>query len=156
MAYIEKSVHIDRPVRSVYGQWTQFEEFPRFMEGVKAVHQLDDRHLSWRADIGGREESWDAEIMHQEPDSRIAWRNTSGPYNAGLVSFEPDEGGTRVTLRIDYEPSGLLEKIGDALGFVARRVEGDLDRFRRFIEERGEPTGAWRGEINTTSRTGQL
>jgi uncharacterized membrane protein len=156
MAYIEKSCHIERPLRTVYDQWTQFEEFPRFMEGVKEVRQLDDRHLHWRADIGGKEESWDAEIMHQEPDSRIAWRNTSGPYNAGLVTFQPDEGGTRVTLRIDYEPSGVLEKIGDALGFVSRRVEGDLERFKRFIEERGEPTGAWRGEINANAHTGHV
>jgi uncharacterized membrane protein len=156
MAYIEKSIHIDRPLRTVYDQWTQFEDFPRFMEGVKEVRQLDDEHLHWRADIAGKEESWDAEIMHQEPDSRIAWRNTSGPYNAGLVTFRPDEGGTAVTLRIDYAPSGVLEKIGDALGFVSRRVEGDLERFKHFIEERGEPTGAWRGEINAQSHTGDL
>ena len=156
MAYIEKSCHIERPLRTVYDQWTQFEEFPRFMEGVKEVRQVDDRHLHWRADIGGREESWDAEIIHQEPDSRIAWRNTSGPYNAGLVAFQPDEGGTRVTLRIDYEPNGMLQKIGDALGFVSRRVEGDLDRFKRFIEERGEPTGGWRGEINANAQTGHI
>jgi uncharacterized membrane protein len=156
MAFIEKSIHIDRSVRAVYDQWTQFEEFPRFMEGVKEVHQVDDRHLHWRADIGGKEESWDAEILHQEPDGRIAWRNTTGPYNAGLVTFQPDEGGTQVTLRIDYEPNGFVEKIGDALGFVSRRVQGDLERFKTFIEERGEPTGSWRGEINTQAHTGHL
>ncbi len=156
MAYIEKSIHVDRPLRTVYDQWTQFEEFPRFMEGVKEVHQLDERRLHWRAEIGGKEESWEAEITHQEPDSRIAWRNTSGPYNAGLVSFQPDEGGTHLTLRIDYEPQGLVEKIGDALGFVSRRVEGDLQRFKRFIEERGDSTGAWRGEINANAHTGQF
>jgi uncharacterized membrane protein len=148
MAYIEKSIHVDRPVRMVYNQWTQFEEFPRFMEGVKEVHQVDDRHLRWHADIGGKEETWDAEITHQEPDSRIAWRNTSGPYNAGLVSFQPDAEGTRVILRIDYEPQGMLQKLGDVLGFVSRRVEGDLKRFKRFVEERGEETGAWRGAVN--------
>jgi uncharacterized membrane protein len=156
MAYIEKSIHIDRPLRTVYDQWTQFEEFPRFMEGVKEVHQRDERRLHWRAEIGGKEETWEAEITHQEPDSRIAWRNTSGPYNAGLVSFQPDGGRTQVTLRIDYEPQGLVEKIGDALGFVSRRVEGDLQRFKKFIEERGESTGAWRGEINASSHTGQF
>jgi uncharacterized membrane protein len=147
MAYIEKSIHVDCPARTVYDQWTQFEEFPRFMEGVKRVEQIDDRHLQWHAEIAGQDERWDAEITHQVPDSRIAWRNTSGPYNAGLVTFEPDGGGTRVTLRIDYEPKGLLKKIGDALGFVSRRVEGDLERFKRFIEERGQETGAWRGSI---------
>jgi len=156
MAYIEKSIHVEKPLRTVYDQWTQFEEFPRFMEGVKEVRQLDDRHLHWRAEIGGKDEEWDAEITHQEPDSRIAWRNTSGPYNAGLVAFQPDEGGTRVTLRIDYEPQGLVEKIGDALGFVSRRVEGDLQRFKRFIEERDDATGAWRGEINASPGTGHF
>jgi uncharacterized membrane protein len=148
MAYIEKSIEVHGPVRTVYDQWTQFEEFPRFMEGVKDVRQLDDQHLHWRAEIGGREEEWDAEITHQEADSRIAWRNTSGPYNAGLVTFHPLPDRTRVTLRIDYEPHGLLQKIGDALGFVSRQVEGDLQRFKEFIEERGEQTGAWRGSIH--------
>jgi uncharacterized membrane protein len=156
MAYIEKSVRVDKPVRVVYDQWTQFEEFPRFMEGVKEVRQLDERHLHWRAEIAGKEEEWDAEITHQEPDARISWRNTSGPYNAGLVTFQPDGGGTRVTLRIDYEPQGLIEKIGDALGFVSRRVEGDLERFKRFIEQRDDSTGAWRGEINVHPHMGQL
>ncbi len=156
MAYIEKTLHIDRPLRTVYDQWTQFEEFPRFMEGVKEVRQLDERRLRWRAEIGGKEETWEAEITHQEPDRRIAWRNTSGPYNAGLVVFQPAEGETEVTLRIDYEPQGLVEKIGDALGFVSRRVQGDLERFKEFIEERREPTGGWRGEINDQSHTGRF
>ena len=156
MAYIEKSIHIDRPLRTVYDQWTQFEEFPRFMEGIKEVRQLDDRRLRWRAEIGGKEESWEAEITPQEPDIRLAWRNTSGPYNAGLVSFQPAGGGTEVTLRIDYEPPGLVEKIGDALGFVSRRVHGDLERFKTFVEERGDSTGAWRGEINAGAHTGQI
>jgi uncharacterized membrane protein len=156
MAYIEKSVTVDRPLRDVYDQWTQFEEFPRFMEGVKEVRQLDDAHLAWRAEIGGREEAWEAEITHQEPDGRIAWRNTSGPYNAGLATFQPAGDGTRVTLRLDYEPTGFLEKLGDALGFVSRRVEGDLERFKRFVEERGAPTGGWRGGINATSHTGNF
>ena len=156
MAYIEKSIHVDKPVRTVYDQWTQFEEFPRFMEGVKEVQQLGDRHLRWHAEIAGQDMEWEAEITHQEPDSRIAWRNTGGAYNAGLVTFQPDEGGTRVTLRIDYEPDGILQKLGDALGFVSRRVEGDLERFRHFVEERGEATGAWRGEINANPHTGQF
>ena len=155
MPYIEKSIHITRPLRTVYDQWTQFEEFPRFMQGVREVRQIDDQHLLWRAEIGGREEEWEAEITHQEPDNRIAWRNTSGPYNAGLVSFAPSELGTLVTLRIDYEPQGLLAKIGDALGFVSRQVQGDLERFKQFIEGRVEATGAWRGEINAHSHTGE-
>jgi uncharacterized membrane protein len=156
MAYIEKSIHIARPLRTVYDQWTQFEEFPRFMEGVREVRQIDDQHLHWRAKIAGKEEEWEAEITHQEPDSRIAWRNTSGPYNAGLVTFAPSEAGTAVTLRIDYQPRGLLERIGDVLGFVSRQVEGDLERFRRFVEVREQATGAWRGEINVHSHTGHV
>ncbi len=151
MAFIEKSIHIDRPVRTVYDQWTQFEEFPKFMEGVKEVKQVDSTHLSWRADIAGKEESWNAEVTLQKPDHGIAWKNTSGPYNAGLVSFQIENGGTLLSLRLDYEPQGLLEKIGDALGFVTRRVEGDLERFKKFIEERGAATGAWRGEVAAQS-----
>ena len=150
MAYIEKSIHVDCPVRTVYDQWTQFEEFPRFMDGVEEVQQLDDASLRWRARIGGDSVEWSATITHQEPDARVAWRNTSGPYNAGLVTFAPDGDGTQVTLRIDYEPQGMLQKLGDALGFVSRKVEGDLERFRDFIEERGRSTGAWRGEIHGT------
>ncbi len=156
MPYIEKSIHIARPLRTVYDQWTQFEDFPRFMRGVREVRQIDDHHLQWRAEIGGKEEEWEAEITHQEPDSRIAWRNTSGPYNAGLVSFAPSEAGTEVTLRIDYEPQGVLAKIGDALGFVSRQVQGDLERFKEFIEAREEATGAWRGQINAQPHTGDF
>jgi uncharacterized membrane protein len=148
MAYIEKSILVARPLQTVYDQWTQFEEFPRFMEGVREVRQLDERHLHWRAEIAGKDEEWDAEITHQEPDRRIAWKNTRGPHNAGLVRFEAEGEGTRVSLRIEYEPRGMIEKLGDVLGFVSRRIEANLERFKRFIEERGEETGAWRGSIN--------
>jgi uncharacterized membrane protein len=147
VAYIEKSVHVARPVRAVYDQWTQFEEFPRFMDGVREVRQVDDRHIHWRAEIAGVEEEWDAEITHQEPDRRIAWTNTAGPHNAGLVTFEEEDGGTRVRLRIEYTPRRVVEKLGDVLGIVARRVEANLERFKEFVEARGE-TGAWRGRIN--------
>ena len=148
MARVQKSIDVSKPLRMVYDQWTQFEEFPRFMEGVEAVHQLDDRHLHWKARIAGRTEEWDAEIVDQKPDELIAWRHTRGAVNRGVVFFAPvDEGTTRVTLALDYDPEGLVEKAGDALGFVSRRVKGDLERFKRFIEERATPTGAWRGEI---------
>ncbi|HUG56061.1 MAG TPA: SRPBCC family protein [Candidatus Limnocylindrales bacterium] len=149
MGSIEKSIVVDRPVSTVYNQWTQFEEFPRFMEGVESVRQLDDKRLHWRANIAGNTEEWDAEIVEQKPDQVIAWRSTSGSLNAGRVTFQPEGAGkTRVTLRMDYEPEGAVEATGDALGFVTRRVEGDLDRFEKFIEERGSETGAWRGEIS--------
>jgi uncharacterized membrane protein len=149
MARVEKSIEIDRPLRMVYDQWTQFEEFPRFMEGVEEVHQLDDRTLHWKAKIGGRTEEWEAEIVQQIPDQQIAWRHTRGAVNSGVVTFTPLEGDhSRVTLALEYDPHGLVEKVGDALGLVSRRVEGDLERFKRFVEERGAETGAWRGEIH--------
>jgi uncharacterized membrane protein len=148
MATIEKSIDVDVPVRTAYNQWTQFEEFPRFMQGVKRVKQLSDKKLHWEAEIGGKDEHWDAVITEQIPDNRVAWTNTTGAKNAGAVDFhylEPSK--TRVTLSIDYEPEGVVENLGAALGVVDRRVEGDLKRFKEFIEARGQETGAWRGEI---------
>jgi uncharacterized membrane protein len=148
MENIEKSIEVNAPLQQVYNQWTQFEEFPKFMEGVEEVRQLDDRRLFWRAQIFGKTEEWEAEIYEQVPDQRIAWRSIAGAPNAGAVSFAaagPET--TRVTLALNYEPLGAVEKIGDALGIVSARVEGDLKRFRDFIEERGRATGAWRGEI---------
>jgi uncharacterized membrane protein len=148
METIEKSIEVNAPLRQVYNQWTQFEDFPRFMEGVEEVRQLNDQRLFWRAQIWGKTEEWEAEIYEQIPDQRIAWRSVVGAPNAGAVSFAPvGADRTRVTLTINYEPLGAVEKIGDALGIVSARVEGDLERFRDFIEERGRATGAWRGEI---------
>ncbi|RIK36668.1 MAG: cyclase [Chloroflexi bacterium] len=149
MKTIEKSITVDVPVRTTYNQWTQFEDFPRFMEGVEQVQQRGDKYTHWRANIGGKTEEWDAEIIEQTPDQRVAWRSTTGSYNAGTVSFQPmGANQTRLTLRLDYEPEGAVENVGDALGFVERRVEGDLERFKEFIESRGAETGAWRGEIH--------
>jgi uncharacterized membrane protein len=149
MAYVEKSIEVNVPVHTAYNQWTQFEEFPRFMEGVEEVHQLDDRRLHWRANIGGKAEEWDAEIIEQTPDQVVAWRSTSGAPNGGTVTFQSiDANTTRVNVRIEYDPQGFVEKAGDALGIVSRRVEGDLKRFKEFIESRGTETGAWRGEIH--------
>jgi len=133
---------------------TQFEEFPRFMEGVRAVRQLDDKRLLRRAEIGGKEQEWEAEITEQIPDERIAWRARSGKRNAGVVTFHRiADGRTRIMLQLDYEPEGAAENIGDALGVVSRRVEGDLQRFKEFIESRGRETGAWRGEIRQERKT---
>jgi uncharacterized membrane protein len=148
MATIEQSIDVSVPVRTVYNQWTQFEEFPRFMEGVREVRQLDDKRLHWKAEIAGKEKEWDAEITEQIPDERIAWRSRGGAFNAGVVTFHRlGDSRTRVMLQLEYEPEGVTETVADALGVVKSRVKGDLERFQQFIESRGHETGAWRGEI---------
>lgn len=148
MERIEKSIDVEVPLRTAYNQWTQFEEFPQFMDGVQEVRQIDDTHLFWRADIAGKTAEWEAEIYEQIPDSRIAWRSTSGAPNAGAVSFQSVSPNiTRVNLILDYQPMGAVEKVGDALGLVSSRVEGDLQRFKSFVEKRGVESGAWRGEV---------
>ena len=148
MASISKDIDLDVPVTTAYNQWTQFETFPKFMEGVKEVRQLDDKRMAWRAEIGGAEESWEAEIVEQVPDRRIAWRSITGAPTAGSVDFEPlDEGRCRLTLMMDYQPQGLTENVGSALGFDDRRVEGDLTRFKEFVEARGAEAGGYRGGI---------
>jgi uncharacterized membrane protein len=149
MSTIEKSIEVDVPVRTAYDQWTQFESFPQFMEGVESVKQLDDRRLHWKAEIAGVTREWDAEIVDQTPDERITWRATDGTTNAGTVSFAaPEPTKTRVTLRLEYEPEGIVEKAGDVLNLVDHRAKADLDRFKQFIESRGQQTGAWRGEVS--------
>jgi len=148
MATIEKSIDVEVPVRTAYNQWTQFEEFPRFMEGVERVEQIDDTHLRWVAKVGGKRKEWIARITEQIPDARIAWTSEGGARNAGVVTFHklaPSK--TRVMLQIEYEPEDVVESVGDALGVVSRRIEGDLQRFKEFIESRGRETGAWRGEV---------
>jgi uncharacterized membrane protein len=155
MARVARDLVVDVPVRTAYNQWTQFEEFPQFMEGVQEVRQLDDRHLYWRADIGGRVNEWEAEIREQVPDEKIVWNSMAGDENAGLVRFEPiNDAQTRVHLEMSYQPEGVMEGVGDALGFVERRVAGDLDRFKEFIEGRGVETGAWRGAIENPDAPG--
>lgn len=149
METIEKSIEVNVPINAVYNQWTQFEEFPKFMEGVEEVQQLGDKRLHWKAEIGGKHKEWDAEIFEQVPDQRIAWRSTTGAKNSGMINFFPvGPNATRVTLSLNYEPEGAMEKVGDALGLVSGRVEGDLERFKEFIESRGQETGGWRGEIH--------
>jgi len=150
MGTIQKSITVDVPVRTAYDQWTQFESFPEFMEGVESVQQLDAKRLHWKAEIGGVTREWDAEIVDQTPDERVTWRSTTGATNAGTVSFRPADdspGSTQVDLRLEYEPEGSLEKVGDLLNLVDVRARGDLKRFKRFIEERGVETGAWRGDV---------
>ncbi|HEX6997120.1 MAG TPA: SRPBCC family protein [Gammaproteobacteria bacterium] len=154
MERIEKAVDVNCPVRTVYNQWTQFEEFPRFMAGVREVRQLDDTHVHWRAEIWGKEKEWDAEITEQVPDQYIAWRSTSGDApNAGAVRFEPlGADRTRVRLTMEYEPQGAMENIGDALGAMSSRVQESVEDFKRFIERRGVEGGAWRGEVRGPQR----
>jgi len=148
MSKIEKSIEVRVPASVAYNQWTQFEEFPRFMEGVESVHQLDDRRLRWRAEIGGKTLEWEADITEQIPDKRIAWTSVEGARNAGVVTFHRlSDDRSLVTLQLDYDPKGALEKVGDWLGVASSRVEGDLERFKDFIESRGRETGAWRGSI---------
>jgi uncharacterized membrane protein len=152
MASVVESIDVKVPLSTAYNQWTQFEEFPHFMEGVKSVRQIDDTHLHWVAEIAGKEEEWNAEITEQHPDERVAWRSISGPKHAGVVTFHRlDDDTTRVTLQMDVEPEGVVENVGTALGFLERRVKGDLQRFREFIEGRGIETGAWRGEVEVPS-----
>jgi uncharacterized membrane protein len=148
MANIEKSIDVEVPVRTAYNQWTQFEEFPRFMEGVEQVKQLDDTHLRWGANVAGKRKEWTARITEQLPDERVAWTSEGGTRNAGVVTFHklgPNK--TRIMLQLEYEPDDLVEAAGDKLGFMTRRVSGDLERFKEFIESRGRETGAWRGEV---------
>ena len=148
MSTVEQSIEVEAPINTVYNQWTQFEEFPRFMEGVDEVRQLDDTRLHWVASFGGSQHEWDALIVDQVPDQRVAWGNVDGKDNAGVVSFEPlGENRTRVTVELDFVPDGIKEKVGAALGAADRRVQGDLKRFKELIESRGVETGAWRGEV---------
>jgi uncharacterized membrane protein len=149
MSVVEHTIEANVPVRVAYDQWTQFEDFPRFMEGVKRVVQKDDKTLEWTAEIAGKEKVWTAEIVEQTPDRRVAWRSTSGASNSGAVSFQSTgPSSTKVTLRLEAQPEDAVEKAGDALGYLDRQVNEDLDRFKEFVEERGVPTGAWRGEIH--------
>lgn len=148
MSTVEQSIEVDAPISTVYNQWTQFEEFPQFMEGVDEVRQLDDTRLHWVASFGGSQHEWDAQIVEQTPDERVAWGNIDGKDNAGVVTFQRiDDSRTRVTVQLDFVPEGIKEKVGAALGAPERRVQGDLERFKELIESRGVETGGWRGEV---------
>ena len=148
MSTIQKSIDVQVPVHTAYNQWTQFESFPNFMEGVEEVRQLSNTRTHWKTRIAGATREFDAEIVDQEPDQRIAWRSVEGPNQAGVVTFQPEgTDRTRVALSMDFTPSDTTEKIGAATNMVERRVEGDLKRFKKFIESRGTETGGWRGSV---------
>ena len=148
MKTIEESIEIDVPVSKAYNQWTQFESFPQFMDGVERVEQKDDKRLHWVAEISGDKREWDAEITEQHPDHRVAWRAIGQPGPNGVVTFHKlDEGRTKVMVQMDYEPEGMTESVGSFVGLDSRRVKGDLESFKEFIEGRAHETGAWRGDI---------
>ena len=148
MSVIEKSIELNVPVRTAYNQWTQFEDFPKFMEGVKQVKQIDDKRLHWTANIAGKEEEWNAEITEQIPDERIAWTSRGGATNAGVVTFHRlSDATSKMMLQLEYDPQGFVEKAADTMGLVTQRVEGDLRRFKDYIETQGHETGAWRGTV---------
>ena len=150
---IEEQLDLDVPVSTAYNQWTQFEEFPFFMEGVDEVRQLDDETLRWVASIGGQRAEWEAKIVEQVPDERIVWESTDGKETRGSVDFEPlESSGSRIRLTMTYTPEGVLQKVGSAAGLDARRVRGDLQRFKELIESRGTEDGAWRGEIESSTK----
>ena len=153
---VEKSVDVAVPVRTAYNQWTQFESFPQFMEGVEGVEQVTDTRTHWRTKIAGVQREFDAEITEQHPDERVAWRTVDGPHQAGVVTFHRlDDAHTRVMLQLEYHPDDLVEKAGTALGMVQRRAEGDLKRFKQFIESQGQETGAWRGDVPRAPQRGE-
>jgi uncharacterized membrane protein len=153
MARVEETIEVNVPVTTAYNQWTQFEEFPQFMDGIESVTQIDDTHLRWVAEIGGKREEWVAEIAQQEPDRVIAWKATEGHDNAGTVTFERlGDNETRVNVVMEHETEGLTQTLGSALGVDSRKVKGDLERFKELVESRGSETGAWRGEVESGDR----
>ena len=149
MSSIQESVDVEVPIRTAYDQWTQFESFPNFMDGVESITQTDATHTHWVTKIDGVKREFDAEITEQLPDERVAWKSTAGEAkHAGVVTFHRlDDSKTRVMIQIDWEPEGLVEKVGAAVGVDKRQVKADAKRFKSFIESRGVETGAWRGEV---------
>ncbi len=148
MTSVSHDIEVDVPISVAYNQWTQFESFPQFMNGVVSVDQVDDRHTHWKTSVGGVHREFDAEIVEQRPDDVIAWRSVDGTTHAGVVQFEAlNNVRTRISVVLEWLPEGLVEKAAAAVSLDDHRVSTDLQRFKEFIEQRGEPTGAWRGEI---------
>jgi uncharacterized membrane protein len=150
MPKVEDSIEVHVPVQQAYNQWTQFEEFPKFMEGIQSVRQIDDTHVEWVAEIRGESRSWTTEITEQQPDEKIAWKTIDGEVrNDGVVTFEQaGDGQTLVQVQMDVEGDSKAENVaGDLLGVVKAQVHGDLERFKQLIESRDQETGAFRGEI---------
>ena len=153
MTRIEESIVVEVPVTTAYNQWTQFEEFPKFMDGVESVKQIDDTRLHWVAEVGGKREEWDAEIVEQLPDRKVSWRALDGHHSSGTVTFESlGDNQTRIAVVMEHESEGLTETLGSALGMDSRRVKGELERFKELVESRGVESGAWRGEVREGER----
>jgi uncharacterized membrane protein len=153
METVKETIQVSVPVSTAYNQWTQFQEFPKFMDGVESVEQIDDTHLRWVAEIGGERREWRAEIVEQVPDEKLAWRavEVNGPN--GIVTFEPlGEEATLITVEMSYEPEGLKETLGAKIGLDNRQVREDLERFKQLVEVLGRETGAWRGEVHSGQR----
>ncbi|RSD07842.1 SRPBCC family protein [Amycolatopsis eburnea] len=149
MSTITEIVDVEVPVSTAYNQWTQFEEFPRFMEGVERIEQVDATRTHWVTKFGGVTREFDATITEQHPDERVAWTSDSGPDHAGVITFHRlDDSHTRVTAQMDIDPEGFAENVADKLGVLDRRVKGDMKRFKEFIEQRGRETGGWRGDVD--------
>ncbi|WP_016933979.1 SRPBCC family protein [Rhodococcus sp. R1101] len=149
MSTITEAVDVDVPIRVAYNQWTQFESFPHFMEGVREIRQLDDTHVHWVIDIAGQVREFDATITEQHPDERVAWTSDSGPDHAGVITFHRlDDEKTRVTAQMDVDPEGFVENVADKLGVLGNRVKNDMKKFKEFIEQSGHETGGWRGDVD--------
>ena len=149
METIKESIEVNVPVTTAYNQWTQFEQFPRFMETIEEVRQLDNTHLHWVAEVAGKKHEWDAVITEQKPDERVAWKSTDGTRNAGVVTFHRlSEDSCKIMAQIEFEPEGIIEKVGSMLGNDDRRVKSDLENFKSMIEKQGHETGAWREEVD--------
>jgi uncharacterized membrane protein len=149
MSTTTASIDVNRPISTVYNQWTQFESFPQFMEGVERIEQRDDTHVHWRIKVGPSTREFDATITEQHPDDRVAWRSDSGPQHAGVVTFHRiDDNKTRVTAQMDVDPEGFVENVADKLGILKTRIKSDLERFKKFIEDRPAETGEWRGDVS--------
>ena len=150
MPKIEDTIEVQVPVQQAYNQWTQFEDFPKFMDGIQSVQQLDDTHVEWVAEIRGESRQWTTEITEQRPDEKVAWKTIEGEVkNDGVVTFEPlGDAQTRVKVEMDVESDSTAENVaGDLLGVVKKQVHGDLERFKQLIESPDVETGAWRGAV---------
>ncbi|MEV5703536.1 SRPBCC family protein [Actinoallomurus sp. NPDC052274] len=149
MSSVMESIDVHVPVHTAYNQWTQFEDFPQFMEGVEEIHQVNDTLTHWKVKVAGASREYDAQITEQRPDERIAWTSVEEPKNAGVVTFHRlDDDNTRIALQLEVEPEGIMENVADKMGLVKHRAKNDLKRFKEFIEERGTETGAWRGNVD--------